>query len=142
MALCVYLCEVYLLEVFFVYGGVGLAARCLIDLVVFRAGLPQVRSAPRPVCGDMAGILGCCSARAISQITTRGNSLKNWGFSPEKNGRINQGFSPEGNSRETPAPKETKVGEIRNFSPNETVRKSGIFRLGAVDTGKTQRARW
>ena len=37
--------QVRVLEIIFFYGLVGLAARCIMDLVVFRAGVAQVRHA-------------------------------------------------------------------------------------------------
>jgi hypothetical protein len=37
--------QVRILEIIFFYGLVGLAARCIMDLVVFRAGFAQVRAA-------------------------------------------------------------------------------------------------
>jgi hypothetical protein len=45
MALCVLFREVRILESILAYGAVGLAARCLMDLVVYRAGPKQVRQA-------------------------------------------------------------------------------------------------
>ncbi len=43
MALCVFFREVRLLETLFAYGVIGLAVRCIMDLVVFRAEFAQVR---------------------------------------------------------------------------------------------------
>jgi hypothetical protein len=37
--------QVRILEIIFFYGLVGLAARCIMDLVVFRAGFAQVHAA-------------------------------------------------------------------------------------------------
>ncbi len=46
MAICTFIREVRILESIFAFGVMGLSARCLMDLVVFRAGLLKVLSLP------------------------------------------------------------------------------------------------